>query len=306
MGSSPSIFRGIKYRGGAPSNPKKLGNTPITKGIVGCWPSWSELGKDGVADGSGGLRDITAAGNHTPLVAMGAEPGYSNSLNLALITELKLAAVIDYDNVAGSKFPATVEAPVGLLLRGDISYSLWTEMQVVGGILLICGGDSGGSAEVENILYSVSLASGPVVRYQHNYGLGTNIIIDSVNVPLASTAYHMVFVRRGLTVKAWVNGELWIDGSFLSAEAPTGGTAAHFNIAGRAGFGSQFAGAIAFTTIWNRALTDSEALSLYNRGTRWHMFETVPNIAPSSLSIERLGAPRQHRQFMSNVGRGMG
>lgn len=301
-----AISRGIKYRGGAPSNPKKLGNTPITRGIVGCWPSWSELGKDGVADGSGQLYDISGFGSHATLEGSNNEPGYGASNAPALRTELKLAAVIDYDDVSGAKFVSTAIAPPNLLITGDVTMSIWVEFKATtfAQTPLCYGLDEDG--EENNNLYLLFVSFSNLLAYSHEFGVSSQITLTSSNALSIGTAYHIVCVRQGLTVKVWVNGEVWIDGSFTSEQVPTGGTSAKLAISGiPSSISAVNDGAIAFPTIWNRALTRSETLSLYHRGSRWQMFETVPNIELLS-SIERLGAKRSHRQFISNVGHGMG
>jgi hypothetical protein len=276
MRSRLSLSRGIKYRGGAPSNPKKLGNTPITRGIVGCWPSWSELGKDGVADGAEQLYDISPFRTHATLETDSDEPGYGVSV---LQAELKLPGVIIYDNPGDARIASTATAPPHLLITGDVTMSLWFDLRATNlADYFLAYGLSGESLET-NVMYSLSVGTGAKLRYHHEFGAGTNVLRQSVNALSLNTAYHVVCVRRGLTVKAWINGVEEINGSFTSGQVPTTGTSGKFSIGGVAPSGSQIEAGIAFPTIWNRALTDSEALSLYTRGTRWQMFETVADHA---------------------------
>lgn len=121
-----------------------------------------------------------------------------------------------------------------------------------------------GETEDTNANFYVSITTGGLLRYIHEYGAGTNVQIESSST--VGTGAHTLTLRRdntARTIVAKVDGTTFISGSYLAGEVPTGGSTATLGIGYDVGSadnsGNQLDGGIFEVRIWD-ALVDQTTL----------------------------------------------
>lgn len=97
------------------------------------------------------------------------------------------------------------------------------EKTPLGSIISFGGYDNGGiETSANNVLYSVFLSSPRKLSVFHEYGNGTEYQADgTTELPLDWLRVRVV--RSGLTYSIYVNGNLYLQSSFLSNQAPSFG-----------------------------------------------------------------------------------
>ena len=170
-----------------------------------------------------------------------------------------------------------------LLIYGDISVTFWLKIDsiIVNSYLVAFTGS--GETENVNLLYGANLRSTGDIFIGHEYGSGLNAI-DTYNTNLITDKwYHIAFVRNTYA-DTW---SLFIDGvqfgsPYSYPSEATGGTAGRLYI-GKNPSGPCFNGLIDEIAILDRALSNSEIMGLYQKGSIGHGYCECPEGCPDGM-----------------------
>lgn len=166
-----------------------------------------------------------------------------------------------------SQYMHTASGTASLQITGDMTFAVWIKPTSIAtnDMIMMYNNLSGGESLATNILYGLwFLNTSGGLRYFHEYGSGTNQILDFGNYITTGSWQHVAFVRDATakTVILYVNGVAKETQSYTTN--PEGGTTNALIIGTRENLSDRFYdGLMDEMAIWSRALSSTEIADIY-------------------------------------------
>jgi hypothetical protein len=257
--------------------PKAVSSGPtlpsLLTGLVSYWNFSSQSTiSSGTYAGQFGYADATATGN---TLVDAADPQdlfnqFGDSSSAYHSSGGKNGGYVDIVNnpYTGGLYSTLLFAknPISFNNQGSYSFSFWVNKDVDPAINSLegwlMGIGAGGVSSPSNTYFGIQINSGKVVVYPN----GSAGIVQNTYKDVSSAGWHNIIVSVSSGVLT-----TYVDGVSLSPftiSTPRGGVSCYFSLAPQISvYASNFYGSVDEVGYWSRALTPTEAGTLYNNGT---------------------------------------
>jgi hypothetical protein len=219
---------------------------------------------------------VDSSGNGLDLSVINGQESYSNVNG---VQGFKFTGDDTLGHAANAALEITGDVTIEILFSSD---DLTSERE------LISYADQTLDTEVTNFLYGVRVRAGGGLRYDAEFGAGSNVTYTIEDGPSLGNLNHITLVRESADVTFYLNGYK-IGASSSGLTAPTGGTSAKLNIGLQDGFGDELEGVICGLKIIPSALTPDQVFVECEQTWQLAPITTLTDATVSGIIGNKLG-----------------